>query len=171
MLDLEASTRVQRYDLTVDISGPLDRLKLAYRSDPPLPTEDVLSLLALGFSQQQGEMSTAAAGRPLPTTEAGALLSQALSSQMTGRVQRLFGVSRIKVDPSVSGTGGPAGARVTFEQQVTRDLTLTYITNTSTSQYRVIQFEWAVNENTSLIGIRDQNGIFGLEVKFHKRFH
>lgn len=169
-LDLEASTRVQRYDLTVDISGPLDRLKVAYRSDPPLPTEDILSLLALGFSQRQAEMSTVA-GRPLPTVQAGALLSQALSSQMTGRVQRLFGVSRIKVDPNVGGVGSPSGARVTFEQQVTRDLTLTYATNTATSQYRVIQFEWAVTENTSLIGVRDQNGIFGVEVKFRKRFH
>jgi translocation and assembly module TamB len=170
LLDVEGTTRVQRYELTVDISGPLDRLKVAYRSDPPLPTEDVLSLLALGFSQRQQERSTAA-GRPLPAVEAGALLSQALSSQMSGRVQRLFGVSRIKVDPNVGGPGSPGGALVTFEQQVTRDLTLTYVTNTATSQYRIIQFEWAVSENASLIGVRDQNGILGVEVKFRKRFH
>ena len=37
-LDLEAQTRVQSYDLTLDISGPFDRLKFAYRSDPPLAT-------------------------------------------------------------------------------------------------------------------------------------
>src|SRR5208337_4439266 len=41
-LDLEAETHVQRYDLTLDISGPLDRLRSSYRSDPPLPTGDIL---------------------------------------------------------------------------------------------------------------------------------
>jgi translocation and assembly module TamB len=175
-LDLEAQTRVQKYDLTVDVSGPLGRLKLTYRSDPPLPTEDVLSLLALGYARQQQEASTSglvssfAGGNPLQSVGESALLSQALSSQVTGRIQRLFGVSRIKIDPNVGLPGFSSGARVTVEQQVTRDLTLTYITNTASSQYQIIQFEWAVGENVSLIGVRDPNGIFGVELRFRRRF-
>jgi translocation and assembly module TamB len=176
-LDLEARTRVQQYDLTVDISGPLGRrLKLAYRSDPPLPTEDVLSLLALGYTHQQQQASTPGlvssfvGGNPLQRVGESALLSQALSSQVTGRIQRLFGVSRIKIDPNVGLPGFTSGARVTVEQQVTRDLTLTYVTNTASSQYRIIQFEWAVGENVSLVGVRDQNGIFGVELRFRRRF-
>ncbi|MGD0007489.1 MAG: translocation/assembly module TamB domain-containing protein [Terriglobia bacterium] len=175
-LDLEAQTRVQQYDLTVDISGPVGRLKMAYRSDPPLPTEDVLSLLALGYAHQQQEMSTPGlvssftGGNPLQSVGESALLSQALSSQVTGRIQRLFGVSRIKIDPNVGLPGFSSGARVTVEQQVTRDLTLTYVTNTASSQYKIIQFEWAFGENLSLIGLRDQNGIFGVELRHRQRF-
>jgi translocation and assembly module TamB len=175
-LDLEARARVQQYDLTVDVTGPPGRLKLAYRSDPPLPTEDVLSLLALGYAHQQqqaskpGLVSSFAGGNPLQSVGESALLSQALSSQVTGRIQRLFGVSRIKIDPNVGLPGFSSGARVTVEQQVTRDLTLTYVTNTASSQYRIIQFEWAVGENISLIGVRDQNGIFGVELRFRRRF-
>jgi translocation and assembly module TamB len=175
-LDLEARTVVQQYDLTVDISGPVGRLKMAYRSDPPLPTEDVLSLLALGYSHRQQEMSTPGlvssftGGNPLQSVGESALLSQALSSQVTGRIQRLFGVSRIKIDPNVGLPGFTSGARVTVEQQVTRDLTLTYVTNTASSQYRIIQFEWALGENLSLLGVRDQNGIVGVELRFRRRF-
>jgi translocation and assembly module TamB len=175
-LDLEAQTRVQQYDLTVDISGPLGQLKMNYRSDPPLPTGDVLSLLALGYAHQQqhasasGLVSSFAGGNPMQSVGESALLSQALSSQVTGRIQRLFGVSRIKIDPNVGLPGFSTGARVTVEQQVTRDLTLTYITNTASSQYQIIQFEWAVGENVSLIGVRDPNGIFGVELKFRRRF-
>ena len=99
-----------------------------------------------------------------------AVLSQALSSQVTGRIQRLFGVSRIKIDPNVGLPGFSSGARVTVEQQVTRDLTLTYVTNTASSQYKIIQFEWAFGENLSLIGLRDQNGIFGVELRHRQRF-
>ena len=53
---------------------------------------------------------------------------------------------------------------------MTRDLTLTYVTTTSTSQQRIIQFEWNVSDNVSLVGLRDQNGILGMEVKFRQRF-
>ncbi|MGO8734690.1 MAG: translocation/assembly module TamB domain-containing protein [Terriglobia bacterium] len=175
-LDLEAHTVVQQYDLTVDVSGPVGRLKMAYRSDPPLSTEDVISLLALGYARQQQEMSTPGlvssftGGNPTQSVGESALLSQALSSQVTGRIQRLFGVSRIKIDPNVGLPGFSSGARVTVEEQVTRALTLTYITNTASSQYKIIQFEWAAGENFSLVGIRDQNGIFGVELRRRQRF-
>jgi translocation and assembly module TamB len=144
-------------------------LRLAYRSDPPLPEADILSLLALGFSRQQEEMA-ASGSRPSSNVGASALLSEVLSSEVSGRVERLFGVSHIKIDPNVGAPGNSGGARVTVEQQVTRDFTLTYVTNTASSQYRIIQFEWAVSESTSLIGVRDQNGIFGVEVRFRHRF-
>jgi translocation and assembly module TamB len=175
-LDLEAQTVVQQYNLTVDLSGPVGRLKMTYRSDPPLPTEDVFSLLALGYARQQQQASTSglvssfAGGNPLQSVGESALLSQALSSQVTGRIQRLFGVSRIKIDPNVGLPGFSTGARVTVEQQVTRDLTLTYITNTASSQYQIIQFEWAIGENVSLIGVRDPNGIVGVELRHRQRF-
>jgi translocation and assembly module TamB len=175
-LDLEAQTRVQQYDLTVDVSGPFGRLKMTYRSDPPLPTEDVFSLLALGYAPQQqlgstsGLVSSFAAGNPTQTIGESALLSQALSSQVGGRIQRLFGVSRIQIDPNVGLPGLNTGERVTIEQQVTKDLTLTYITNTASSQYQIIQFEYAFGDNISLLGVRDPNGIVGVELRFRRRF-
>jgi translocation and assembly module TamB len=175
-LDLEAQTRVQQYDLTVDVSGPFGRLKMSYRSDPPLPTEDVFSLLALGYAPQQQQASTSGlvssftAGNPTQAVGESALLSQALSSQVGGRIQRLFGVSRIQIDPNVGLPGLNNGERVTIEQQVTKDLTLTYITNTASSQYQIIQFEYAIGENVSLLGVRDPNGIVGVELRFRKRF-
>ena len=168
-VDMEIYTQVQTYNLTMDISGPTDRLKFAYRSDPPLPTSDILSLLALGYVKTEGAYS-ATSSNPAASIGATAVLSQALSSEMTGRIQHLFGVSRIKIDPNVGVPGYGSGARVTVEQQVTRDLTLTYVTDTSYSQYRVIQFTWNINDMMSLMGIRDQNGIFGLEVRFRHRF-
>jgi translocation and assembly module TamB len=170
MVDLEATTRIQRYDLTLDVSGPLSRIKIGYRSDPPLPTADILSLLALGYSRQQEQLATTGQEH-LSSVGASAILSEALSSQMTGRIQRLFGVSRIKIDPNVGGPENVAGARVTVEQQVTRELTLTYITDTGSSQRRVVQFEWQVADNISLFGVRDRNGIFGVELRFRRRFH
>ncbi len=168
-LDMEVQTHVQDYDLTLDISGPFDRLRFSYRSDPPLANTDILSLLALGYVKQEGAFSTVA-GNPSATIGASAILSEALSTQTTSRIQHLFGVSRIKIDPNVSVPGLGSGARVTVEQQVSHDLTLTYVTDTSYSQYRIIQFEWNISDKISVLGVRDQNGVFGLEFRFRRRF-
>ena len=169
VLDLQVNTRIDKYELTLELSGPPDRIRFSYRSDPPLPTEDILSLLAFGYSRRQEEF--APGGRNLASSMgASALLSQALSSQVTGRVQRLFGVSRVKLIPYSAELGTMGGPVLTIEQQISPQLTLTYETTTANSQYRVFEFEWAVSPRMAVRGFRDQNGIFGLELKFRKRF-
>lgn len=169
ILDLQVQTRVDKYDLTLEVSGPSDQIRFSYRSDPPLPTADILSLLAFGYSRRLQEFAPEARN-PFSSASASALLSQALSSQVTGRIQRLFGVSRIKFSPSSTELGTLGGPVLTVEQQLSPALTLTYETSTANSQYRVIEFEYTVNPRMSIRGFRDQNGIFGLELKFRKRF-
>jgi translocation and assembly module TamB len=170
VLNLEAVTAIRQYEVTLNFAGPASRLTLAHRSDPPLPPSDVVELLALGRTADQGELRSEASR----STESGAsaLLGEAVSSQIGGRIERLFGVSRFRIDPFLAGTGTEqnASARITIEQQVARDLVITYITNVSSTQQQVIQVEYAVNRDVSIIALRDQNGTFGLDVKFKKRF-
>jgi translocation and assembly module TamB len=168
ILDIEAQTRVDRYNLTVDMTGPADRAKLAYRSDPPLPTEDILSLLALGYTPQQQLMSSTGA-QPFTTLGASALLSQALSSQVSGRVQQLFGISRIRIDPNLLGPSSAGGARITVEEQLSHNLTITYSTNTAAAEQRDIRLRWDLSNRISLIGERDINGVYGFEIRFRRR--
>ena len=118
-LDMQMSTRVRDYDITVSLTGPPDRLKLQYHSEPPLPEADIVSLLALGrtreeSAQQQG--NSAFGG-----DASGAILSQALNATVSSRVQNLFGGSRIKIDPQGLSTETTTshGPQVTIEQQVT----------------------------------------------------
>jgi translocation and assembly module TamB len=169
VLDLEATTRVEHYDLTMDVTGPLDRAKIAYRSDPPLPTEDILSLLALGYAPQLQQLNAGGA-QPTAAVGASAILSQALSSQFSGRVQKLLGVSRIQIDPNLIGPTTAGGARVTIEEQVGHNVTLTYATNTGAAQQRDIRLEWDLSDRISVIGERDINGVYGFELRFRRRF-
>ena len=169
VLDLEATTRVEHYDLTLDVAGPLDRAKIAYRSDPPLPSEDILSLLALGYAPQLQQLNAGGA-QPAAAVGASALLSQALSSQFSGRVQKLLGVSRIRIDPNLLGPTTAGGVRITVEEQVGHDVTLSYATNTGAAQQRDIRMEWDLSDQVSLLVERDINGVYGLELQFRHRF-
>ncbi len=170
VLNVEATTTINQYEITLDFTGPASHLSLAYRSDPPLPSSDVVALLALGTTGEESALRSSTASAQ--NYGATALLSEAISSQLGGRIERLFGISRFRVDPFLAGTAteqNPA-ARITIEQRVTHDLTITYSTNATSNQQQVIQVEYAVRRDVSIIFLRDINGTFGLDVKFKKRF-
>jgi translocation and assembly module TamB len=174
VLNVEASTTIQQYEITLNFNGPASKLSLAYRSDPPLPSNDIVTLLALGRTSAE---ATGRAGGTSQSATSGAtaLLSEAVSSQLGGRLQRLFGITRLRVDPGLATVGSTgseqnAGARVTVEQQIARNLTITYVSNVSSTQQQVIQVEYTVNRNVSVVALRDQNGTFGIDVKIKKRF-
>jgi len=169
VLNVEVITTIRQYEVTLNFTGPASKLTLAYRSDPPLPANDIITLLALGRTGAESELRTSTA---VQTPGASALLSEAISSQLGGRIERLFGISRFRVDPFLAGTGTEqnAAARITIEQQVTRDLVITYITNVTSTQQQVIQVEYNMSRKVSIVALRDQNGTFGLDIKFKKRF-
>ena len=47
-IDLDATARVENYDLTIGVHGTVTNLKPTYRSEPPLTEADIFNLLALG---------------------------------------------------------------------------------------------------------------------------
>jgi translocation and assembly module TamB len=176
VINVEASTTIQQYEITLNFTGPASKLALAYRSDPPLPANDIVTLLALGQTTSEAEVRRGGTGASQSATSgASAILSEAISSQLGGRLEKLFGITRFRVDPGLAGVGSTgseqnAAARITVEQQVTRELTITYVSNVSSTQQQVIQVEYNVNRNVSIVALRDQNGTFGIDIKIKKRF-
>ena len=176
-INVEATTTIQQYEITLNFSGPANKLSLSYRSDPPLPSNDIITLLALGQTSTESEVRSGGTGAGSASAGTGAtqLLSEAISSQLGGRLERLFGITRLRVDPGLAGVGSTgseqnAAARITVEQQIARNLTITYVSNVSSTQQQVIQVEYNVNRNVSIIALRDYNGTFGIDVKIKKRF-
>ena len=172
VLNLEATASLRQYDITLEFHGAMDKLKTNYRSDPPLPTGDIIALLALGRTRNETENAAALPGsqqQALAFTESSsnALLGQALNATVSSRMQKIFGVSRIKFDPQ--DTAPSNNARVTIEQQVSNNVTLTYTSNFSQSAQQAVQLEYTVNRNVSLITGRDQNGIVSFEVRIRQR--
>jgi translocation and assembly module TamB len=172
-INVEATTTIQQYEITLNFSGQSSKMSLSYRSDPPLPATDIITLLAMGQTSTEVASRTGGISQG-GSSGASALLSEAISSQLGGRVERLFGITRFRVDPGLAGLGAGgsgqnAAARVTVEQQVTPNLTVTYVSNVSSTQQQVIQVEYNVTRSISVVALRDQNGTFGVDVKFKKR--
>ena len=168
VLDVEATTRVRDYDITIGLHGTMERLNTTYRSDPPLSSEDIIALLAFGRTQQESAMN-AAPQSGFAESASGALLGQAINQAVSNRVSRIFGVSSIRINPSLGGPDNNPNARLTVEQQVSNNVTLTYITNLTRSAQQVIQFEYNINSEYTVEAIRDENGVVSFDVLIRKR--
>jgi translocation and assembly module TamB len=174
IIDLTATTRVRDYDITVrfrgDASAP-NGLKVTWQSEPQLPEADVIALLALGRTREESAAASSGGSFGFGGEASNLLINQALNSTVNSRLQRLFGASRVKIDPQglASETNVVRGPQVTVEQQVARNLTLTYSTNVSVSNQQIIQVEYNVTRNISIVALRDQNGVVSFDFKIRRR--
>jgi translocation and assembly module TamB len=172
VIDFELETRVRDTDISLTLSGPARKINVTPRSDPPLPFSELITLLALGRSPTTDPVLAArqsVAQQQLTQSGANAILSQALSQPVNRRLQRFFGVSRLKVDPQSGGAEANPSARISTEQQITNELTFTYSYDLSSAQQQVVRVDWTPTRQWSFIVTRDENGLVGADVLFKKR--
>ncbi|HUA97706.1 MAG TPA: translocation/assembly module TamB domain-containing protein [Terracidiphilus sp.] len=170
-VDMSATARVDDYDVTLEVHGtPPDRMTVNYRSDPPLPETDVISLLALGHTQNQERLYTQQQQQSLTNPTTDALLGGALNATVSSRVQKLFGAGSVKIDPNYLGALGNSTSRITVQEQFGRNVTLTYATDVDTTGQQLLQAEFAVNRHVSLVVARDESGVFSMVIKATRRY-
>jgi translocation and assembly module TamB len=169
-IDLDASARVENYDITIGVHGTISNLKPTYRSSPPLTEADIFNLLALGRTQEESQTyqeQQEQAGTD-PTTNA--LLGGALNATVSSRVNKLFGAGSVKIDPTYVGTLGNSSARITVQEPISKQLTLVFATNVNQTAQELIQLQYRINQSTSLVATRDENGVFSIVYKIRKQY-
>ena len=170
VLDVSLETRIRGISVNISLSGAINRMNVTYRSDPPLPSTEILALLTVGRTPASDRgVGVSTASSQDPTAVGSAILGQAISAPFSGRLQRFFGVSRLKIDPLAKGIEGTQQARVTVEQQISRDVTLTYVTSLQRVEQQIVRVEINLNRQLSLVALRDENGAFGIDFFYRKR--
>jgi translocation and assembly module TamB len=166
VLNLGATTAINEYNISVRLEGPLDRLRTTYSADPSLPPVDIINLLAFGKTTESGTASASQFGG----LGAESVLASGISSQVTGRVQRLAGISQLSVDPILGSEQGDAGARIAVRQRVASNLFVAYSADVTSTLRQVIQVRYQLSPRWSISADVDQNGGFGFDARVHKEF-
>ena len=169
-IDLSATARVSDYDITLGLHGTPSKMSVTYRSDPPLPEQDVVALLALGRTQDAQRLYTQQQEQEGANPTTDALLGGALNATVSNRIQKLFGAGSVKIDPNYLGALGNSTTRIIVEEQVGRNATLTYATNVDTTQQQLLQAEIAINRHVSLLVSRDESDVFSVVIKATRRY-
>jgi len=168
VVNLQVNTTIQQYNIAMRFNGPFDRLQTNYTSDPALSQADIIHLIAFGNTEQAANAAPAQSS----TLGAESLVASQVSSQVTSRLQKALGVSQISLDPQLGATTAnqQQGARLTVRQRVTSKLYVTFSTDVTTTEYSAVQLQYQLNRKWSVSGVRDQNGGFGLDGRYHKDF-
>jgi translocation and assembly module TamB len=166
VLAVYITTTVEQYNLTLNLNGPVDRLRTSYTSDPALSSADIIHLLAFGNT------SAEASAQPSQSATMGAesVLAQQAGSQLAGKLENITGISQIILDPLATNSSGDPGAQIAIQERVTGSLLFTFSTNVTSTQSEAVQLQYDLNKRWSVTGLRDQNGGYGLTLRLHKVF-
>jgi hypothetical protein len=175
-LDFRGETYVKDFRVTLSMNGPVSRLKPEFTSSPPLPPEEILSLLALGESFHR--MYYSYAGDRSTALNTASLLTYQIADLAKRRTGGLFSLDRFRIDPYIpEGAPGGIAARITVGKKVSKNLLFLYSTILANSSVRanieevpIFRMEWDISRRFSLVGGRDDRGKLGFDVKFRKRF-
>jgi translocation and assembly module TamB len=103
---------VQQYNLSLSLRGYLDKLNISYASDPPLPTADIINLIAIGRTTQEGNTAS---------HSTDSILASQAASRFSTKMQSLTGISGLRIDPMVGGSNRDPSARIAVQQRVTKN--------------------------------------------------
>lgn len=178
ILNIEAQSVIRGYRVTALIEGPLSHPNTSVGSEPSLPQGDVVSLILNGTLSTTDTSTSVLAQSGLGT--AASLLTDALiNAPITRATNKLFGLSRLEINPVISSTSSAPTARLTAARRVTKDMTITYSTNIASDPNQVLSVEYRLSNRMSFVAQYEQgsnrnlatrNNNYSFEIRFRKRF-
>ena len=172
-LNLNLETQAKGVTVSLRVNGPLDNLQLSYTSDPPLQFQEIVSLLAAGATPTSDP--TLLANQPPQPSQSfqqmgeSALLGRAVADPVAGRLQRVFGVSQLKIDPSFTSGSDTPNATLSLQQRVASNVMFTYVTGVSDANAQTIRVEWTFSPQWAATAMRNQNGVVSVNLVYKRQ--
>lgn len=160
VLNVTVTTIIEQYNLTLTLRGPVNKLTTSYVSDPALATADIINLIARGQTTEE----QAAASQSTDS-----MIASQVASQLTGRIQKLAGISSLQIDPTLGGNQNPS-ARVTIQQRVSKNLLFSFSTDVTQPGSEIVQGDYQINKQWSVTVERDQIGGVSIDGRYHTKF-
>jgi translocation and assembly module TamB len=169
VVDLVATSRVRSYEVVLNLSGTPERLEVDVTSDPPLPQLDLMALVAGGAPVDRNARPTLPGSTDDGQLDAQAFLYGQAASAITDRVNVLFGLDKLRVDPLPNSTGS-SSVRLTVGKRLSNDFYITYSRDPSTTEEDILEAEWQVTSNLVLVFTQNGDGSFSVDALWDQRF-
>jgi outer membrane protein assembly complex protein YaeT len=153
-------------DVTVALTGTLDRLTPSITSDPPASDITLFSLLGFGALTRNTNAAT-----PVTAGTAGrSLLFQSVSRLLNSSALSFIDSFAISSDAGDLDKTGDPGTKVSFEKRISDTIRILVIYNTRDSHSRV-SLEWQVTPDWVLQFTRDQlSNEYDVTARFRRRY-
>jgi hypothetical protein len=172
VVDLVATTEVQGFNITLNLGGTLEKPDIHLASDANLADLEIFSLIAGGSRPTENPLApptTPDQQAPASQLAREFLYGQA-SAAISKRVGNLFRFDRFRIDPVVEAGQPVSGVGVTVGKRLSRDVFVTYSSVPSTNQQYIVQVEWRVRNNLTLVLTQVGDGTYAIDAQWQRRF-
>lgn len=166
-IDLVAETEIRNYDVTLDLSGSIDRPVASFSSNPPLADLDVLTLLATGEATGSTLLSGADRGRE---GAAETFLYGQAATAVSQRVNTLFGLDKLQISPLTGASGDISAARVTVGEQLSKDVYATWSYDPTSTAVQILEVEWQATPRLSVLLTQHGDSSYAVDLQWETRF-
>ena len=182
---MTANARVSDYDINLLIQGTGKNLDIKPTSQPNLSREDIISLLALGYTSSKNDQALSS---DVQQKQTGLEVLAALSnqSQLNKKLQEKLGLN-VQLAPSIDSTRNIAVPKVIVSKKVSSKITTSYsrpLTGDQQENEIRLQYLWAknlslilnyqnqgVDQQTNILqGNKTETGVGGIDFEFKKEF-
>lgn len=169
VVEIASETIVKSYKIKMNLEGQIDHFNLTLSSDPPLKEMDILALLTVG--QTGDELKGKGLQGGIGASEATSFVTGKLQDVVEERLRTITGLDRLQIDPYVSKTTGSVEPRVTVSKRLLGEkMFVTYTTTLGSTEEQIIKLEYFLSKNISVVGVRDERGIVGGDIRFRFEF-
>jgi translocation and assembly module TamB len=98
------------------------------------------------------------------------VVGQALADPIASRLQRVFGLTQFRLDPTFANGQDLPQAQLSVQQQVTSRITLTYSIPVEGDGEEAVSGQYLISREWSVTATRDQFGLFSLKLLYKKQF-
>ena len=184
-INLSANARISDYDVNLSINAPAKNLDIKATSQPSLSTNDIFSLLALGYTSSSTDQNISS---DIQQKQTGLEVLSAIgnNSELSKKIQSRLGLN-VQLAPSIDSTRNIAVPKVIVSKKLSKKINTSYSRSlTGDRQNNEIKLQWLFKADTSLIlnyqnqpSIQDNNiiqnqendiGIGGFDIEYKKEF-
>lgn len=170
-LDLRGETKVENYEILLQIQGTVDRFEYDLTSNPPLSEQDIIGLLLTGSTLESLNTATPSGAGAVTGDVATNYFAGLLSARLTNQVRQALGLERFEINPLlIEGQADPT-ARVTIGKEVTRGLRVLLSYDIGSTERQLYQVEWQASRRFRISAERDTTGGIGGDVVYRDRYY
>lgn len=183
-IQISSNARISDYDVSLIAQGKAKNLDIKTTSQPYLSREDIISLLALGYTSSKSEQNL---NSDLQQQQTGLEVLAALSnqSQINKKLEQKLGLN-VQLTPSVDSTKNIAVPKVVVSKKLSKKVTTSYsrpLTGENQENEIRLQYLWrkdwslilnyqnqTTQDNSIIQNKKSDDGIGGIDLEFKKEF-
>jgi hypothetical protein len=164
LIELVASNKINKYNVTMYVSGSMQNYNISFESSPPLSEEQIIALLIAGSAQESlNVIAPAIIMQSVKDSLFGSGESKFLGKNYLGKILKPF--KNVRIVPSFVDQTGRGGLRGTLEVDLGERARASVQKNFSLSEDTRFELEYLLADDVSIRGVRRENGDIGGEVE------